>query len=363
MSAKPIFDQTIAGIVFSVLLLNAPDAAALPGSPSPASTVVPLTPAGLAPLLGAAVASVPTRTLSVPAPAAMPMALAPSAPNAPAWKSADESGSTPSGRPNFADPACDEVRRFPEFQELPEDVRRAFAEQRRLLAIGQIEASAEDVEGFFRLPAEDPMKRYEDYSFFDAARLHWRRIPKRIAPADTMTAVIARGSLPQQPSLVISDFGHGHSIAMAVMLAEAGWKPVVKMTVYPLPLQQIQAAGAMKFYAAKMKAARESLRHDSPPAIILEQHTRDDSPRNFPPPEDIRRLWGNRVAWFVEAPVNEVREIESVSAYEKDAIRKLSTGEFTSLPALPGFLKAYLDAGVRVEAHFVMPYTGGLRRG
>lgn len=363
MSAKPVFDNTIAGIVFSVLVMNAPGAAALAGSPSSVSTVVPLTPAGLAPLLGAAAASAPAGTLSVPAPAAMPMALVPSAPNASAGKRSDESGSTPPGRPDFADPAYDEVRGFPEFQELPEDIRRAFAEQRRLLAIGQVEASAEDVEGFFRLPAGDPMKRYEDYSFFEAARRHWRRIPKRIAPADTMTAVLARGSLPPKPSLAIADFGHGHSVAMAVMLAEAGWKPVVKMTVYPLPLQQIQAAGAMKFYAAKMGAARALLRHDSPPAIILEQHTRDDSPRNFPPPEDIRRLWGNRVAWFVEAPVNEVREIESASAYEKDVIRKLPEGQYTTLPALPGFLKAYLDAGVRVEAHFVMPYTGGLRRG
>jgi len=286
------------------------------------------------------------------------------APNASAWKSANpEGGSTPPGLPDFADPAYDEVRRFPEFQELPEDVRGAFAEQRRLLALWQIEASAADVEGFFRLPAGDPMKLYEDYSFFEAARRHWRRIPKRIAPADTMTAVLARRSLPPQPSLVISDFGHGHSIAMAVMLAEAGWKPVVKMTVYPLPLQQIQAAGAMKFYAARMGAARGLLRHDSPPAIILEQHTRDDSPRGLPPAEDIKRSWGNRVAWFVEAPVNELREIESASAYEKDMVRELPTGEFTTLPSLPGFLKAYVDAGVRVEAHFVMPYTGGLRRG
>jgi hypothetical protein len=41
----------------------------------------------------------------------------------------------------------------------------------------------------------------------------------------------------------------------------------------------------------------------------------------------------------------------------------MPSGGFTALPDLPDFIKAYLDAGVQVEAHFVAPYTGGLGAG
>jgi hypothetical protein len=177
-----------------------------------------------------------------------------------------------------------------------------------------------------------------------------------------MTTVIARRSLPQTPSFIISDFGHGHSVAMAVMLAEAGWKPVVKMGL-DFPLWQIQAPGAMKFYAARMRAARARLAADAPPAVILEFHSRRYPPSAFPPAADIQRSWGNRVDWFVEAPINEVRHVTDAKDYSRGRFIRMPSGGFTALPDLPDFIKAYLDAGVQVEAHFIAPYTGGLGAG
>jgi hypothetical protein len=213
----------------------------------------------------------------------------------------------------------------------------------------------DEVRAAFSPIPESKAARFADLDLFSAeAKDLWTRIPQRKAESDMMAAKLVAGRIPKYQELgglVIVDSGGAHSIAIAVELAKRGYQPILKMNRRSgTGGKWEQEVGAMKYFASEMEAARESLRPDSPVAIIMDVHrndgflkdgplaTSDYPPESFPTIDEVRTRYRGKIIWITEGTGDNFRVL----------------AEYT-----PSFLRHYREAGVQLYQHGADPYFKG----
>jgi len=186
----------------------------------------------------------------------------------------------------------------------------------------------------------------------------WDYIPLRNEVSDRMAVELVQSKLGEynSPSGVFIDSGHAHSIAIAVILAEHGYQPILKMQ----PMSgygkfnsslNIQAVGAMKFYSQRMLQAKKLLTKDSPPAFILNAHrTNQWLAKDFPSPTEFSK--NSHLIWITEASDDSTNLL--ISHLTDTDVRKWMMSALSN--SEQPWIFQYIDYGVDISQHLASPY-------
>lgn len=177
----------------------------------------------------------------------------------------------------------------------------------------------------------------------------WNRIPQRKAESDMMAAKLVSQRINEYKAiggLVVVDSGHAHSVAIAVELAKAGYRPIIKMGHAATSNHWLQAIAAMKYYAHEMEIAKRAIPENAPIAIIMDAHRghtldfggpkfQDYQPTDLPSAQLVNERYNNSLIWVTEGE-------------ERGLVRR---DDYT-----PPEFQHYRNAGVVLYQHFANPY-------
>lgn len=212
----------------------------------------------------------------------------------------------------------------------------------------------------------------------------WANIPPRDVIQDRVAAYLVEREVPKYKDsggLIIVDSGHAHSVAIAVKLAQAGWRPVFKMgkTKFPEILEaQIQGVAAMKFYSRELALALSTLKPNAPTALIMDAHRNDLSAEFLDlggqkadsGDHEGYRLWraeNIRLQTLEVYGPETLPSVSDVKAKFQSKIIWITEGELCGLEPLsnpgPQLLSHYIQAGISVLNHRADPYLCGTIQG
>lgn len=177
----------------------------------------------------------------------------------------------------------------------------------------------------------------------------WNRIPQRKAESDMTAAKLVSQRVSEYKAtggLVMVESGHAHSVAIAVELAKAGYRPIIKMGRAATANHWLQAIAAMKYYAHEMEIVKRALHENAPVAIIMDAHRgdtldfsgpkfQDYQPTDFPSVQVVKEKYNNSLIWITEGK-------------ERGLVRR---DDYT-----PPNFQHYRDQGIVLYQHFANPY-------